>query len=259
MYINFPPMHNTQTVNWYTWVSLFKICQIISCNIIRMLTNHTFALTTPSWNIKLLDKYYQMHASVSIKFSYFLSIIFFLKLPTFLVTALLLWYYEIKKRMHFHLIDHWLYPCKIGKLYHTVYIVVRYTDCAKLTCFIQFFQCSPCTISITKRLVQKHQIQIIGSKLLHGFQYGLLAFFIIKMLNPYLRRQENLFSVNSWFLNSRTNLFLREILSSVYVRFLYIHRHIWWNAYNSIFYNQISWMNNITFPYALLVFFYEII
>ena len=30
---------------------------------------------------------------------------------------------------------------------------------------------------------------------------------------------------------------LQSILSSVYVRFLYIHRHIWGNAYNSIFYN----------------------
>ena len=30
---------------------------------------------------------------------------------------------------------------------------------------------------------------------------------------------------------------IRGILSSVYVRFLYIHRHIWGNAYNSIFYN----------------------
>lgn len=36
---------------------------------------------------------------------------------------------------------------------------------------------------------------------------------------------------------SYTNLPFRGILSSVYVRFLYIHRHIWGNAYNSIFYN----------------------
>ncbi len=37
-----------------------------------MLTNHTFVLTTPSWNIivfKLLDKYYQMSAGLSIKFN----------------------------------------------------------------------------------------------------------------------------------------------------------------------------------------------
>ena len=29
----------------------------------------------------------------------------------------------------------------------------------------------------------------------------------------------------------------RAMFSSVYVRFLYIHRHVGWNAYNSIFYN----------------------
>jgi len=29
MYINYPPVYITQAVNRYTWVSLFKICQII--------------------------------------------------------------------------------------------------------------------------------------------------------------------------------------------------------------------------------------
>mgnify|MGYP000482501314 CR=1 FL=1 len=37
-----------------------RFARLYSLIIIRMLTNHTFALTTPSWNIKLLDKYYQM-------------------------------------------------------------------------------------------------------------------------------------------------------------------------------------------------------
>ena len=36
---------------------------------------------------------------------------------------------------------------------------------------------------------------------------------------------------------SYTDLPFRGILSSVYIRFLYIHRHIWGNTYNSIFYN----------------------
>ena len=36
-----------------------------------MLTNHTFALTTPSWNIKLLDKVYQMYGGLSTKFDVF--------------------------------------------------------------------------------------------------------------------------------------------------------------------------------------------
>ena len=36
-----------------------------------MLTNHTFVLTTPSWNIKLLDRYYQIYAGLSTKFDVF--------------------------------------------------------------------------------------------------------------------------------------------------------------------------------------------
>ena len=36
-----------------------------------MLTNHTFVLTTPSWNITLLDKYYQMYFGLSTKFDFF--------------------------------------------------------------------------------------------------------------------------------------------------------------------------------------------
>mgnify|MGYP003285048628 CR=1 len=38
-----------------------------------MLTNHTFALTTPSWNINLLDKSYQMYSGLSTKFDIFLQ------------------------------------------------------------------------------------------------------------------------------------------------------------------------------------------
>ena len=52
-----PTAYNTQGVHRYTWVSLFKICQIILFIIIRMLTNHTFALITPSWNINYLTKF----------------------------------------------------------------------------------------------------------------------------------------------------------------------------------------------------------
>ena len=37
-----------------------------------MLTNHTFVLTTPSWNITLLDKYYQMSSGMSTKFDFFI-------------------------------------------------------------------------------------------------------------------------------------------------------------------------------------------
>ncbi len=33
-----------------------------------MLTNHTFVLTTPSWNIKLPDRYYQINMGLSTKF-----------------------------------------------------------------------------------------------------------------------------------------------------------------------------------------------
>ena len=49
-----------------------RFARLYSLIIIRMLTNHTFALTTPSWNIKLLDKYYQMYPCVST--SYFRNI-----------------------------------------------------------------------------------------------------------------------------------------------------------------------------------------
>ncbi len=37
-----------------------------------MLTNHTFVLTTPSWNITLLDKYYQMSLGLSTEFDFFI-------------------------------------------------------------------------------------------------------------------------------------------------------------------------------------------
>ena len=71
MYIKCPPVYHTYAADWYTWVSLFKICQIIWFHIIRMLTNHTFALTTPSWNIELLGKYYQIRRNLSTKFERF--------------------------------------------------------------------------------------------------------------------------------------------------------------------------------------------
>ena len=45
-----------------------RFARLYSLIIIRMLTNHTFALTTPSWNIKLLDKYYQINMGLSTKF-----------------------------------------------------------------------------------------------------------------------------------------------------------------------------------------------
>ena len=45
-----------------------------------MLTNHTFALTTPSWNIKLLDKVYQMYSFLSTKFD-----IFYAKMQNFYI------------------------------------------------------------------------------------------------------------------------------------------------------------------------------
>ena len=34
-----------------------------------MLTNHTFVLTTPSWNIKLPDRYYQINVGLSTKYN----------------------------------------------------------------------------------------------------------------------------------------------------------------------------------------------
>ncbi len=46
-----------------------------------MLTNHTFALTTPSWNIKLLDKVYQMSWGLSTKFD-----IFYIKMQNIYLT-----------------------------------------------------------------------------------------------------------------------------------------------------------------------------
>ena len=36
-----------------------RFARLYSQLIIRMLTNHTFALTTPSWTVQLLDKFYQ--------------------------------------------------------------------------------------------------------------------------------------------------------------------------------------------------------
>ena len=38
-----------------------------------MLTNHTFALTTPSWNIKLLEKQYQIYCCLSTKIDIYFS------------------------------------------------------------------------------------------------------------------------------------------------------------------------------------------
>ena len=49
-----------------------RFARLYSFLIIRMLTNHTFVLTTPSWNITLLDKYYQMSSGLSIKFDFFI-------------------------------------------------------------------------------------------------------------------------------------------------------------------------------------------
>ena len=49
-----------------------RFARLYSFLIIRMLTNHTFVLTTPSWNITLLDKYYQMSSGLSTKFDFFI-------------------------------------------------------------------------------------------------------------------------------------------------------------------------------------------
>ena len=49
-----------------------RFARLYSFLIIRMLTNHTFVLTTPSWNITLLDKYYQMSLGLSTGFASFL-------------------------------------------------------------------------------------------------------------------------------------------------------------------------------------------
>ena len=45
-----------------------RFARLYSFFIIRMLTNHTFVLTTPSWNIKLPDRYYQINMGLSTKF-----------------------------------------------------------------------------------------------------------------------------------------------------------------------------------------------
>ena len=71
--------HYLRFARFYSLVDFYRISIIFTrsllnlySNRIRMLTNHTFALTTPSWNrifsFKVLDKVYQMLSSLSTKF-----------------------------------------------------------------------------------------------------------------------------------------------------------------------------------------------
>ena len=57
-----------------------RFARLYSFLIIRMLTNHTFVLTTPSWNITLLDKYYHMSSEFSTKFDFFIWAILYSRL-----------------------------------------------------------------------------------------------------------------------------------------------------------------------------------
>ncbi len=71
MYINARPYITHKLFTDIHESHYLRFARLYSLIIIRMLTNHTFALTTPSWNIKLPDKDYQIHWNLSIKIRHF--------------------------------------------------------------------------------------------------------------------------------------------------------------------------------------------
>ena len=115
------------------------------------------------------------------------------------------------ERVDFHLIHHGTDTGKGGNVHHSVGIEIGDANSAELSGLIQVLQRPVGTIIIAKRLVQKHQIQIIRPQFSHGFQYGSLCLFIAIMLDPDLGRQKDFFPGNARFFNCIAYLFLIEI------------------------------------------------
>ena len=96
--------------------------------------------------------------------------------------------------MRLHLIDHRLDAGKGADVNQPVRIEVGNADRLDDALGIQILQCSPRAVNIRERLMQKHQINVVGFQLAHGFQHRLPRLVVPIMLHPDLGGQEDLTS-----------------------------------------------------------------
>ena len=104
--------------------------------------------------------------------------------------AVLLCFGLLMEGVNLHLIHHGPDTGKGGNVDHPVQIEIGNTNGTDIPGFIQVLQCPVGTVIIGKGLVQKHQIQIIGPQLPHGFQYRCLCLLVAVMFDPDFGGQE---------------------------------------------------------------------
>lgn len=117
-------------------------------------------------------------------------------------------------RMGFHLIHHRSDTGERRDVYQSVGIEVGNANSTDHAFLIQILKGMPCAVVIRKRLMQKHQVNIIGFQFLQRFFYRPFAGIIPVMLHPHLGGQEYFLTGNAGLLDCRTDLFFIKITLS---------------------------------------------
>ena len=120
-------------------------------------------------------------------------------------------------QMRFNLVDGRLDFIEFDEVNHAVWVKIGNPDCTDFPFLVQLFQFSPCGIIIAEGPMQQNQIQIVRLQVFQRGKHRFPCVFIGTEI--YLRDKEKLLSVDAACRNSSADLRLREILSSVYVRF----------------------------------------
>ena len=115
------------------------------------------------------------------------------------------------KHMGFHLIDHGCNFCELTQIDQSVRVEVGHANSPQLSLFVCFLHGSVCAVIISKRLMDQHQVKVVGFQLVQGFVDGCLCLFITGVGHPDLAGEEQFLSGYATFLDSIAYRFLVSV------------------------------------------------
>ena len=109
--------------------------------------------------------------------------------------------------MGFNLIDGRYDFHVAGNIDKMVGIEIAHADGAEFSLFVRLFQCAVCAVAVAERLVQKHQVDIVGLQLAQALVDGCPGFFVAVIRNPYFRYEEDLLPADAAFADGIADTF----------------------------------------------------